>query len=78
MNMGNNSRNCLANCMTKEQERAYYETVLQKIYCNPRPYLDNLEQLWVFRVSFEDYHDKRKAKPKIRNITKVTIKRIHL
>ena len=70
--MGNSSRNCLLNCMSAEQERAYYESVLQRVYCNPKHYLENLEQMWVFRVSFLDYHDKRRFKVKKRSIVSKT------
>lgn len=58
--------------MTASEEKAYYETTLQKIYLNPRPYLDNLEHLWVFRVSYLDYHDHRKAKKKVRTDVKTS------
>jgi len=45
---------------TKEEEHAYYLEVLRNVYARPRYYLDNLENLSVFRVSFIDYTTKKK------------------
>jgi hypothetical protein len=50
--------------MTPEQERAYYDNVLARICCNPRYYLDNLENMDVFRVSFLNYGISRRVKVK--------------
>ena len=50
--------------MTADQERAYYTQILNKVIDNPRFYLDNLERLDVFRVSFLNYTLKRRIKPK--------------
>ena len=52
--------------MTPEQERVYYDTILEKVIENPRYYLDNLELLDSFRVSFINYSSKRRIKPKPR------------
>ena len=49
----------LARFMDKELERKYYNEVLERINRNPRYYLDNLEKLDVFTVSFENYHGKK-------------------
>jgi len=46
---------------TKEEEHKYFEEVLRNIYARPRFYLDNLENLPVFRVSFIDYTTKKKS-----------------
>jgi hypothetical protein len=52
--------------MTAEQERAYYDNILARIYCNPRHYLDQLDYLDVFRVSFLNYSETRRVKAKKR------------
>lgn len=53
------SYNTLLEVMTKEEELNYYNTVLDSVIQNPRYYLDNLETLDVFKVSFINYHKKR-------------------
>ena len=47
--------NKLWHWMTLEEERAYYEEVCQRVINNPRFYLDNLDDLYVFRCSFIGY-----------------------
>ena len=52
--------------MTREEEEAYYYETLDRIIANPRLYLDNLEYLKTFRVSFIQYNPrKRTSKGKI-------------
>jgi hypothetical protein len=51
--------------MTLEQEKQYFNDVCDRIIKNPRFYLDNLESLSVFRVSFLDYHDNRYKNRKV-------------
>jgi len=58
------SYNCLRDVMTAEQERAFYDNILQRVFCYPRYYLDNLDYLDTFRVSFLEYWEKRRVKPK--------------
>jgi hypothetical protein len=41
--------------MTTEEQREYYNEVLDRVIANPRKYLDNLEYLDVFRVAFINY-----------------------
>jgi len=41
--------------MTPEEEHAYYDEVLERVIRNPRFYLDNLDELSSFRVSFIGY-----------------------
>jgi hypothetical protein len=53
------SYNTLGQVMTLEEEKEYYDLVLCAVIENPRRYLDNLETLDEFRVSFIDY---RKSK----------------
>jgi hypothetical protein len=36
-------------------QRELYEEVLQRVIDDPRFYLDNLDNLWCFRVSFITY-----------------------
>lgn len=57
--MTQRSRNCLRDVMTKEQERIYYESVLERVIENPRFYLDNLDTCDIFKVSFINYSRKR-------------------
>lgn len=47
--------NRLGYFMTREQEEAFYEEVLQRVILNPRFYLDNLDDLHVFRLSWVEY-----------------------
>lgn len=42
--------------MTYEEEQAYYHEVLERVIRNPRFYLDHLDELSVFRVSFLHYY----------------------
>jgi hypothetical protein len=49
------SYNTLGQVMTKEEEHEYYDLVLCAVIENPRKYLDNLEVLDEFRVSFLHY-----------------------
>jgi hypothetical protein len=51
--------------MTKEEEREYFETTCDKIIANPRYYLDNLENLNVFTVSFNNYRKRKVKKAKV-------------
>jgi hypothetical protein len=44
--------------MERPEEVAYYNEVLERVRANPRWYLNNLSELSVFRVSFENYHKK--------------------
>lgn len=41
--------------MTRDEEEAYYDEVLTRVVNNSRFYLDNLDELSVFRVSFKKY-----------------------
>lgn len=52
--------------MEKDEEEWYYQETLNRILSNPRWYLDNLDYLINFRVSFIDYHDNRKAKKRVK------------
>lgn len=57
--------------MSKEQERVYYDNVLEKVINNPRYYLDNLDKIDTFRVSFLDYSGRYfKNKKKKHNLYK--------
>jgi hypothetical protein len=47
--------NKLWHFMDKAEEKAYYDEVLERVIHNPRFYLDNLDDLSVFRVSFIEY-----------------------
>jgi len=47
--------------MTYEEEKEYYAEILERVIANPRYYLDNLDDLYVFRVSFLRY-DPEKTK----------------
>jgi hypothetical protein len=49
------AENKLGLFMELHEEKAYYQEVLQRIINNPRYYLDNLDDLYVFRVSFIEY-----------------------
>lgn len=46
--------------MTIEEEYAYYNEVLERVINNPRWYLNHLEELSVFKVSFIQYSYKKK------------------
>jgi hypothetical protein len=50
--------------MSIEEEKSFYDEVLERVILNPRFYLDHLDNkgLWVFRVSFLDYKGKRRVK----------------
>lgn len=50
------SYNTLLRVMSKEEELAYYNEVLDRVLANPRYYLDNLDVLDEFRVSFLHYY----------------------
>lgn len=45
----------LENGYSRGEERTIYKDCLEEIYNNPRWYLDNLEYLVEFRVSFLNY-----------------------
>jgi hypothetical protein len=53
--------NYLWHFMTIEEQREYYDEVLTRVINNPRFYLDNLEELDVFKVSFIKYHWTKRA-----------------
>lgn len=46
--------------MSLEEEKAYYEETLERVIKNPRFYLDNLDELHTFRVSFLNYKPLKK------------------
>lgn len=46
--------------MSSEEEHNYYDQVCDSILHNPRYYLDNLESLNVFTVSFINYNKKKR------------------
>ena len=46
--------------ITIEEEHLMYDEVCQRIINNPRFYLDNLDNLWVFRTSFISYYYKKR------------------
>jgi hypothetical protein len=48
--------------MDKLEERKFFEEVCDRIIKNPRYYLDNLDELYVFKVSFIHYGVSRKRK----------------
>lgn len=48
--------------MTLAEEKEYYEETLNRVISNPRFYLDNLDELYVYRVSFINY-EYQKPKP---------------
>lgn len=61
MNSSFDIENKLASCgFTLEQEKEFYNEVLSRVYSNPRFYLDNIDKLSVFRVSFINYTAKKK------------------
>lgn len=66
MNSDYDRNQWLREFMTLEEEFEYYNETLDRVILNPRFYLDNLEELDVFMVSFHDYNEKRRAKPKIK------------
>ena len=45
--------------LAKELEKEYYYEVLDRVIANPRFYLDNLDKLDVFRVSFLNMNHKK-------------------
>lgn len=47
------------NGYTTEEERQVYKDCLKDIYNNPRWYLDNMDKLVEFRVSFINYKHKK-------------------
>lgn len=49
--------------MSLDEERLYYEEVLQRVINNPRFYLDNLDDLEVFYCSFINYFPADKYNP---------------
>lgn len=49
------SNNKLWMFMSIDEERAYFSEVCDRIISNPRFYLDHLEELSVFRVSWFKY-----------------------
>jgi len=51
--------------MSKEEEKAYYYKVCGQILHNTRYYLDNLESLNTFTVSFINYGKKKGRKRKL-------------
>lgn len=55
MNSNYDNENRLWYFMTAEEEHAYYNEVLDRVIANPRYYLDNLDTLFTFRVSFRKY-----------------------
>jgi hypothetical protein len=48
--------------MSLEDEYNYFYEVCDRIISNPRYYLDNLDELYVFKVSFIHYGPSRKKK----------------
>lgn len=56
--------NKLCMFMDLDEQKVYYSEVLERVFRNPRFYLDNLDELSVFRVSFIKYKAERVKKPK--------------
>ena len=52
-----------SNGFTHEEEVEFYDLVVQDVYDNPRWYLDNLEYIVAFRVSWKDYRTKTAVLP---------------
>lgn len=52
--------NCLWHFMEYDEEQAYYHEILERVIKNPRFYLDHLDELSVFRVSFLHYYPEEK------------------
>lgn len=50
--------------MTPEEELEFFNEVCFNVIHNTRWYLDNLDDLWVFEVSWNDYAIKRRLRPK--------------
>lgn len=50
--------------MTAEEEQEFFNEVCFRVIHNTRWYLDNLDDLWVFEVSWLDYATKRRKKSK--------------
>lgn len=50
--------------MTDEEEQEFFNEVCFRVIHNTRWYLDNLDDLWVFEVSWGNYTQKRRIKPK--------------
>lgn len=50
--------------MTAEEEQEFFDEVCYRVIHNTRWYLDNLDDLWVFEVSWLDYATKRRKKSK--------------
>lgn len=60
MNTSYDMENKLWLFMSKDEERAYFNEVCDRIINNPRFYLDNLDDLSVFRCSFISYAPEKK------------------
>lgn len=52
-----------ANGYTIEQEEAIYNKQLQELYNNPRQYLDHLDYMVEYRVSWKNYRSNRPTLP---------------
>jgi hypothetical protein len=49
---------------TRAEEIEIYDSVLQDVYDNPRWYIDNLDYICIFRLSWGDYRYNRAILPK--------------
>lgn len=58
-----NNRSLKQNNYSMEDEEEIYDNVLQDIYDNPRWYLDNVDYLSVFYVSWKNYRYKSPVMP---------------
>jgi len=51
------------NGFTLKEEEEIYDNLLQEVYDNPRYFLDNLDSMTLFRVSWHDYRSKHAVLP---------------
>ena len=56
--------------MTPDEEKEFYNEVLERVIANPRYYLDNLHELDSFWCSFINYPSSARKSLKNRNIYK--------
>ena len=59
-----NNNHLTANGYDIEEQGELYDSQLAEIYANPRWYLDNLEYMVEYRVSWHDYRNNRPVTPR--------------
>lgn len=64
LNLLKNNNHLSDNGYTLEEQGVVYDEQLAELYANPRWYLDNLDYMVEYRVSWQDYRYKRPVLPR--------------